>query len=311
MIKQVAKGLLTFVPGLYQALRTQERDGTVSARYCYSVWMRHLVSSAQHSGITPSGVLLELGPGPSLGTGLAGLLSGCSSYIAIDALRLADPITNLRIFDELIEMFRAREPIPGPSEFPNINPALDDYRFPHQLLDDARLERSLESQRLEAIRAALAVLDAEGGLVQYRYPWSDLHLVASSSVDFAFSQAVLEHVSEPAQVYQALARWLKPGGTMSHNIDYRCHGSADSWNGHWRYSDLMWRMVLGKRPFLINRLPHSWHMGQIRENGFALQHQQTLNMSTDYPLSKVAPRFRSMTMEDLETRGAYVLAMKP
>ena len=40
------------------------------------------------------------------------------------------------IFDELVQMFVDREPVPGEKEFPSLNPGLDSYAFPHQLLDD-------------------------------------------------------------------------------------------------------------------------------------------------------------------------------
>ncbi len=44
--------------------------GTVSARYCYSVFMRHRVIAAQYGMIQPPTTVVELGLGDSLGIGL-------------------------------------------------------------------------------------------------------------------------------------------------------------------------------------------------------------------------------------------------
>ena len=98
--KNVALGLLSYVPGAYKALAKGTR-GTDTARYCYSVWLRHLVM-ARRSGLRqmPESAA-ELGPGDSLGIGLAALISGVKSYFALDVVRYANPKRNLEIFEEL------------------------------------------------------------------------------------------------------------------------------------------------------------------------------------------------------------------
>ncbi len=66
----------------------------------------------------------------------------------------------------------------------------------------------------------------------YFAPWNDPSVIQGHSIDLIYSQAVLEHVTDMTGVYEAMHRWLKPDGVMSHQIDYRCHGKADTWNGH-------------------------------------------------------------------------------
>lgn len=41
-LKQIIKGIVTFIPGMNQ-FRAKKTGGTDSARYCYSVWLRHLI----------------------------------------------------------------------------------------------------------------------------------------------------------------------------------------------------------------------------------------------------------------------------
>ncbi len=138
----LAKGLATYVPGLYRPERGRT-GGTSDARYCYSIWLRHLVMLRDQGLETNPSVVAELGPGDSLGIGLAALLSGASSYVALDVVRYAQNVRNLQVLEELVHLFERREPIPGPDELPEVKPFLEQYAFPHEVLDDTCLQRSL------------------------------------------------------------------------------------------------------------------------------------------------------------------------
>ena len=147
-------GAATYIPGL-RNFTGRRTGGTVSARYCYSVWLRHLCMLHCHGLPTTFETVVELGPGDSLGTGLAALLSGTERYAALDAVRYADSACNLQILEELVALFRNREPIPDQVEFPLVQPPLSSYAFP-AFLTAARLEAALDPGRLELIRAAVA-----------------------------------------------------------------------------------------------------------------------------------------------------------
>jgi hypothetical protein len=41
---------------------------------------------------------LEIGPGDSIGVGLAALLSGCKNYIALDAIKYTNIDLNMSVF---------------------------------------------------------------------------------------------------------------------------------------------------------------------------------------------------------------------
>src|SRR4029077_18633813 len=84
--RALAAGAATFLP-FVRKYACRGTGGTVSARYCYSVWMRHLVKAHQcgYSLIGTGGRIAELGPGDTLGIGFAAMLSGYDEYFALDA----------------------------------------------------------------------------------------------------------------------------------------------------------------------------------------------------------------------------------
>src|SRR4051812_17852269 len=118
VLRPLALGLTTYIPGL-RGLALRNRGTTHDARYCYSVWLRHLVMASIGGAQPYPRVVAELGPGRSLGIGLAALIGGAEHYCALDVVRLAaDREANLTVFDQLVMLFRARTPIPGADEFP-------------------------------------------------------------------------------------------------------------------------------------------------------------------------------------------------
>lgn len=278
-----------------------------SARYCYSVWLRHLVLAAQHGLNADPKQVAELGPGDSIGVGLAALLSGAERYSAFDVVAYANLERNIRVFDELVAMFRRREPIPEGDDFANVRPRLEDYRFPSGVLDAKRMAKALAPERVFAIRQSLLQNDM-GGIIRYCVPWSDSHVLSPRSQDLVFSQAALEHVDKLAEAYQAMARWLRPGGHVSHQIDLKSHGSATTWDGHWRYGDTYWKLLRGRDIWFINRQPLSAHLRLLKESGFELIYTQLATSTPSYQRSALARRFSSMSDEDRQTSGVYVLA---
>ncbi len=312
---EMTKGMVTYIPGLGKVLG-RGTGGTVSARYCYSVWLRHLVTNFQNGLRCIPRVVAELGPGDSLGIGLAAILSGASEYYALDVVKDAETERNLRIFDALVDLFRRRENIPGPEEFPRINPPLASYRFPDFILTNDILQRALCSERIEMIRRAVSGLcknkideDQEVKIV-YFVPWYDSGIVKAGSVDMIYSQAVLEHVDDLEKTYQALNIWLKGDGVMSHAIDFSSHGRAREWNGNWGYSDLTWRIIRGRRSYLLNREPLSTHIKLLEKYGFALMHIRKNPGEGGIGRKNIAARFKHFAEEDLNTKGVFLVAVK-
>lgn len=309
-MRALAKGLATRVPGL-RKFACRHSGGTESARYCYSVWLRHLVMARGAGVSTRPERVAELGPGDSFGIGLAAMLSGTDHYLAFDAKPHARLDRNLSVLTELVDLFARHTPIPDDEEFPQIFPRLERYDFPRDLLPETRLAAALQSDRLDAIRRALSADPAPGARIEIAYlaPWDDASSIRPGTVDMAVSQAVLEHVEDPTATYAALFRWLRQGGIMSHAIDFQSHGLTDSWNGHWTLGDVTWGIVKGDRPYLLNRLPYSGHLEIIQRFGFRLVTNRRYEAP---PLARQAlsPRFRSLPDEDLITASAFIQAVK-
>jgi hypothetical protein len=311
MFKPLLRGVATYLP-FVKRFTNRGSGGTDSPRYCYSVWLRHLVW-LDHLGLASNlRVVAELGPGDSLGTGIAAIFSGVDKYYALDVKPYFDNQTNLEMFDHLLALFRAREPIPHESEFPEVFPRLQDYAFPHHIICRDRMDAALAEDRIAAVRRELANLanQRQGEHFGYFAPWDSSAILQPETVDLAFSQAVMEHVVDVRGTYSALAKWLKRGGCMSHTIDFRSHHTAQEWNGHWSYSDFTWKLIVGTRAFLINRQPHSSHIDAIKQNGFDILVDQKVHDSDGLQRDQLAKRFRHLADDDLSTSVAFLVARK-
>lgn len=305
----VIKGLLSYVPGLYGVLdRRGGGRGTLSSRYCYGVWLKHLTLLRAHSGIerVPRSIA-ELGPGASLGVGLAGLLCGAEEYVGLDVEPLSEAQRNAQVLDDLVALFEARASRPEKG-WPDFDEYLDERLFPASILTESALNANLAPERVHAIKSSLRTLE---GPVSYVAPWSGEVTIRESSVDLVISHSVLEHVTDLPATYRALYRWLKPGALMSHQIDFGSHGMTALWNGHRACSELVWRITHGKRPYLINREPISKHIELIEAAGFDVVTVLTRHRYDGIKRERLGARWKGITEEDLSCCEAYVQARKP
>ena len=311
-LRPILRGLRTY------ASRRPDRKGTGgtdSARYCYSIWLRHLVQARIAGMDSRPKTVAELGPGDSLGTGIAALLTGAESYEALDVVEHANPATNYQVFEELIRLISRRESIPGPDEFPRAYPRLESYDFPRQILSDERLRAALEPGRVQVIRDCLTDpgsdrADAILPSIRYRVPWHDPAVIREGSVDWLFSQATLEHVEDLDLAYAAMRRWLVIGGVTTHEIDFKSHDTSRHWNGHWEYPDAIWRLVKGRRSFLLNREPLSFHLDRLRTHGFEVLRLVRDERSDGLPRERLARRYRDLSDSDSVTSSAFIVAVR-
>lgn len=215
-IKSIIKGLLSYTP-LKPILVRKGTGGTDSARYCYSVWLRHLIHLNENGMKFHPKIVAELGPGDSLGIGLAALLTGAEKYYAFDVVNHTELDKNISIFEQLVNLFIEKAPIPDENEFPEIQPKINSYSFPEYLF----VCDYLESSKIENIKNNL-----RGGTrdtIQYIVPWYAANEIEANTVDLIFSQAVMEHVIELGNAYKAMFKYLKKDGYISHQIDYKAH----------------------------------------------------------------------------------------
>ena len=102
--------------------------------------------------------------------------------------------------------------------------------------------------------------------------------------------------------------WLKPGGYASHIVDFTAHGLSPFWNGHWAYSSFQWRLVRGRREFLLNREPLSRHLAGASKAGFELMSLVRSTMIADFAQEISLPYFESsmpMMLEHVEQCSFY------
>src|SRR5262249_9147865 len=157
--------------------------------------------------------------------------------------RYADQRRNRKILEELIALFRDRAPIPDQTEFPLVQPPLSSYAFPADILTSARIDESSSPERLAGIRTSVANPSGtprDNEVVCSVAPL-DPGVINSGTVDLVFSQSVLEYSDNVVGLCAEMARWLKPGGAMSHEIDFKSLGITTEWNGHWACSEMLWR----------------------------------------------------------------------
>jgi len=304
-----------------KAKRQRERlNATTRARYCYSVWLRHLKKIHNNNITVKYETIAELGPGTSHGIGIAAILSGFKRYFALDIYDRTDREMNKRILSGLLTLVRNRADIPDVDEFPSISPLINSNKFPKSILKDDIINSILHKVEtitkclvysIENINIDNADADTNVNRLQSFIPWTEESIIEPSSVDLLLSQAVLEHVSDIHFVYRSCYKWLKPKGIMSHDIDFRSHGTSDKWNGHWAYSDLVWPIVRKKRPYLItNRLPLSSHLMAIKSAGFEIVEIIPMHNKNGIQRHHLSKRFRHISDEDMVTESAYILAVK-
>jgi hypothetical protein len=113
------------------------------------------------------------------------------------------------------------------------------------------------------------------------------------------------------ETYQAMAAWLKPGGYASHVIDFSAHYLSPFWNGHWAYSSWQWRLVRGRREFLLNRQTLGTHLACIKKAGFDVLRLQKHYGNGGLEVNSLSKDFQALDQEDLRVRGAVVILRKP
>lgn len=323
LARKIVTGLLTYNPSLSEMLmrlresltgHSSRQVAVATAPYCYAVWMRHLLQWHTTGTVRFPEAVAEIGPGNSLGVGLAALLSGVDRYYALDAVTQVDFQKNRDILEGLVELFADKTRIPAHDVYPDLGPPLPSYDFPDHILPDIRLRVSLNAKRLDRIRRNLQSMSSQenNGMLIYITPWSGaLPSEMLESVDWILSQFVMEHVDDLPVAYEQFYDLLKPGGCMTHHIDFQSHWTAYEWNGYWTYEDRTWRMIRGRRPYFINRMPLSEHLSCTRRAGFEVLHLIKTKCDSGISPNQLARRFRNLSVDDLQTIEAMIVARKP
>jgi hypothetical protein len=224
--------------------------------------------------------VLELGPGPDLGTGLVILALGARSYTAMDKYNLAAG---------------AR-----PEFYRTLSARLSAYPAFY------RAREAVEAVTAGRTLPWFSYLHSPGFRVD-RLPQGRYHL--------AVSRAVLEHMDEIPAVFRALKAALARGGLMIHEVDLGTHTRwirrVDPLN-LLRYPETVYTLL--KWDGAPNRLRMSEYKHILRETGFSRISAEPLATVGPEYLKRVTPglaeRFKRYAPDDLAVRSFRLLAAK-
>lgn len=250
--------------GLLRRFSLARHGGMQKPAFALDAFRRHFDSATFHrkaGGFTT----LELGPGDSLFTALTAWAHGGSSTWLVDVAPFAS--TDLAACREMVEFLRGHGLVA-----PDLNGA-----------------SSIES----VLRACNARYEV-GGL-------SSLRAIPDHSIDFAFSNSVLQHVAldEFDQTLAELKRVLHPNGCCVHSIDLR-DMLAQSLH-HLRFSSRVWESrSFHHSGFYTNRLRLSQMLAAFQLAGFSTEVVEQ-NRWRELPLrrEKLAAPYREMTEDEL------------
>ena len=242
------------------------------ASYAYGVFKQHYDLVKPANGF----VSLELGPGDTLASALLGRAFGGSASYLVDAGDFAQKDLN---YYQSLARFLAAKNLPAP---------------------DVESSASIEE-----------LLDRCGS----RYMpdgLSSLRMIPDESVDFIYSQAVLEHIRESdfLETIRELRRVISKGGACSHRVDLKDHlGGALN---NLRFSARLWESnFMSRSGFYTNRIRFSEMIEMFKKARFDVE---IVNIDRwpelPTPKAKLADKFRNMSQDDLCVSG-FTTVLRP
>lgn len=215
--------------------------------------------------------VLEMGPGPDLGTGLILIARGAKSYLAVDRFPLIGSTPEL--FYEKLQESIADQPDAARAR--------------------AAYERFRDGDNEGDLRYALVPDDPEGAATP-TVPPPDLWL----------SQAALEHVEDPPTPLRLMTGWCAPGALALHHVDAATHTpwirEADPLN-ILRYRDGLYRGL--SFPGSPNRWRSSRFIDSFRGLGWDVLDNQQVHRLSESALARsrdgLVEPFRSLPADEL------------
>ena len=274
-LKISAKLLASRLPVPY---RTFERLGMfrhgamTDTDYASRIFGDHL-HRAYPDGNLEGAVCLELGPGDSLISALLARAHGAAHCYLVDSDAFAS--RDIRIYRSVADaLIKQGMPVPN-------------------LADCSSLEQILEQLHATYLTRGLQSLTE----------------IAGDSIDFIWSQAVLENVrcAEFDATLQQLARILKPDGASSHRIDLQDHLQHSLNN--LRFSEALWeKQWMASSGFYTNRIRFYDMVTRFSRAGFQAAIADVDRWeSLPLPRHRLHKAFADLDQEDLNVRGFNVL----
>lgn len=261
MLKAVGKGLITFVPGATNFIdkrKKKSRHSSSNAEFVYSLWLSVLVFLTENNIKPNLNKIGEIGNGGSLGVAFCAILTGSQRYYDLEFYDNINADEQLRLLDQIAQLFQNKTPI---RKYDSINIKIKDYNFPANIVLPDREQILLT----ETLKKDIENGFASSKLISIIDSWETAPGLA---LDFVFSRAVMEHVKNPSEVYASIYRHLKKDSYMLHDIELHSHGISKQLDGHLQIKPFWWRLIGGKRPFLLNRWTFIDHLNEVEKQGF-------------------------------------------
>jgi len=206
--------------------------------YAFDVARKHYERSRYR--LNDSFVCMEIGPGDSLFSSLSMTAFGASELFLVDMDDFA--VKDVTIYHDMDQFISS----------------VSEYSMPEDLDIDV-------TQSLDEILNKVNAHYLTDGL-------RSINAIADNSVDFIWSQAVLEHIrySEFDEYFQELYRVLRVGGVSSHRVDLKDHLSGGLKNLF--FSDKVWESeFMSASGFYTNRIRHKDMISRISRAGFCVE----------------------------------------
>lgn len=141
----------------------------------------------------------------------------------------------------------------------------------------------------------------------------------NESVDFLFSNAVLEHVRDPLQCIREAHRILTKKGLTAHQIDLRDHRDFSNPLHFLRYSDSQWQTIMknycSRDPLrYMNRLRAQDFIAIFEGAGFRIREFTPNASASDQTVNdaqaRLASSFTRYSADELKTTSCFIVAEK-
>ncbi len=159
-------------------------------------------------------------------------------------------------------------------------------------------------------------LAADPGLLldrlEYRLEQIERTTLPGASFDIIYSQACLEHVTDPRLTVKQIARLLRPGGVTSHQIDLRDHRDFARPLAFLRYPTWVWRAAQSRRGWTNRWRRSDWETAFRQEGLEVFRSEATGTIDVDgKDRTSLSRQFRDRPLTDLTTSGLLIAATKP
>lgn len=112
---------------------------------------------------------------------------------------------------------------------------------------------------------------------------------------------MFEHIDDYACEHHVIANIAEVGAVVFHQIDFRCHGCAEQWNGHRAYGNFTWRLAYETKPYFLNRASLADHINEMIRSGIKIQKCVRMRGIDGISRGDVSRKYRKMSEKDLHT----------